>query len=132
MVVQQIPTEITTAPFAFPQDSATVRSSVSTDNLPAGGTLIFRLYDNATCTDNNDLVDGPGLLYKETDTISGGANSETETTNNTNVSVNTNQTVYWKVTYATGDQAHTGRQSNCVENITFTFTGDAGPGTLFP
>jgi hypothetical protein len=132
VTVQQIPTEITTAPFAFPQDSATVKSSVGTDNLPAGGTLIFRLYDNATCTDNNDIVDGPGLLYKETDTISGGANSETESTNNTTVSVNTDQTVYWKVTYDTGDTAHTGRQSNCVENIMFDFTGDAGPGTLFP
>jgi hypothetical protein len=53
-------------------------------------------------------------------------------TNNTSVAVSTDQAVYWSVTYATGDTAHTGRQSACVESIQFDFTGDAGPGTLFP
>ena len=30
----------------------------------------------------------------------------------------------------TGDQAHTGRQSDCVEHTNITFTNDSGPGTL--
>lgn len=132
VVVQQIPTEIATTPSAYPQDSATIKSSVLSDTLPAGGTVIFRLYDNATCTAVDDDVLGNGLLYKESQSVTGGSNSESFTTNNTTVSVNSDQTVYWKVTYATGDTAHTGRQSNCVESIVFDFTGDAGPGTLFP
>lgn len=132
VTVQQIPTEISTTPSAYPQDSATIKSSQAGDNLPAGGTVIFRLYDNATCTDGDDVPGATGLLYKETKSVTGGANSETLGTNNTTVSVSTDQTVYWKVTYATGDSAHTGRQSNCVESILFDITGDAGTGTLFP
>jgi hypothetical protein len=55
-------------------------------------------------------------------------------TDNKTVSVNnTSQASYfWRVTYATGDETHLGRQSNCVENVQLTFTNDAGPGTLFP
>jgi hypothetical protein len=41
-------------------------------------------------------------------------------------------TYYWRVTYATGDTAHTGSQSDCTENVVLTFTDDAGPGTVFP
>ncbi len=131
VVVQQIPTEISTTQRAYPNDSATITSSVGTDSLPATGTVIFRLYDNSTCTDADDVVGG-GLLYKETKTSVGGANQVTVATNNTTVAVSTNTTVYWKVTYATGDTAHTGRQSNCTENTSFQFVNDAGPGTLFP
>jgi hypothetical protein len=131
VTVQQIPTEISTAQRAYPNDSATITSSVVGDILPATGTVIFRLYDNATCADADDSVGG-GLLYKETKTSVGGANSVTVMTNNTTVAVSSNSTVYWKVTYATGDSAHTGRQSNCTENTSFVFVNDAGPGTLFP
>jgi hypothetical protein len=62
----------------------------------------------------------------------GGNNSETVKTSNTSVSVNTSDTFYWRVTYDTGDTAHTGSQSDCIENTTLTFANDAGPGTLFP
>jgi hypothetical protein len=55
-------------------------------------------------------------------------------TSNTTVSVNDTSvtTYYWRVTYASGDTAHTGRQSDCVENVQVQFTNDAAPGTLFP
>lgn len=131
VVVRQIPTEISTTQRAYPNDSATISSSVATDSLPANGTVIFRLYDNSTCTDTDDVVGG-GLLYKETKTNVGGANEVTVATNNTTVAVSTDTAVYWKVTYATGDTAHTGRQSNCLESTSFEFANDAGPGTLFP
>jgi hypothetical protein len=71
-------------------------------------------------------------LYKESKTIVGGANSEAVSTANTSVSVNADDDYYWKVTYATGDTAHTGRQSNCLEHTLIDFTNDAGPGTVFP
>ena len=132
VVVQQIPTSIATTQRAYPNDSATIASTGPVaDLLPANGTVIFRLYDNNTCTDADDVVGG-GLLYKETKSNVGGTHSFTTSTDNTTVAVTTNTTVYWKVTYATGDTAHTGRQSNCVENTSFTFVNDAGPGTLFP
>ena len=53
-------------------------------------------------------------------------------TNNTTVALDADDTYYWKVTYATGDSAHTGRQSNCTESTLLDFTNDSGPGTLFP
>jgi hypothetical protein len=44
VVVRQIPTAISTAQKVFPNDSATITSSVAGNNLPSGGTVIFRLY----------------------------------------------------------------------------------------
>jgi hypothetical protein len=133
VVVRQIPTTMSTAQKVFPQDSATIASSLAGNALPAGGTVIFRLYDSsANCQLHGDTLGSGGLLYKETKTTAGGTSPETLTTNNTSVSVNANGTYYWYVTYATGDTAHTGRQSNCTENTVLTFNNDSGPGTVFP
>jgi hypothetical protein len=132
VTVRQIPTTISTTQSVYPNDSATIASTVVGDNLPSGGTVIFRLYDNATCTDDDDVVGTTGLLYKETKNNVGGANSVTVSTSNTTVAVSANGAYYWRVTYATGDSAHTGRQSDCVENTVLTFNNDSGPGTLFP
>ncbi len=129
VVVRQIPTAISTAQRAIPNDSATISSTVAGNNLPATGTVVFSLYNNlANCQAGGTT----GRLYTETQTNVGGQNSVTVSTSNTTVSVNTNTTVFWKVTYAPGDQAHTGRQSTCTENTVFTFNNDSGPGTLFP
>jgi hypothetical protein len=133
VTVQQIPSEIATTPSYFPQDSATVTSSVTGNNLPAGGTLIFRLYNSsANCLLHGTTVGQGGLLYAETVTLGAAAHSQTGATNNTTARVSSTGSVWWRVTYATGDTAHTGRQSDCVENINATITGDSGPGTLFP
>ncbi|GAA2475894.1 hypothetical protein GCM10009858_11600 [Terrabacter carboxydivorans] len=133
VVVRQIPTEISTAQKAFPNDSATITSSVAGNNLPSNGTVIFRLYDTlANCQAGGDTVNSGGLLYKETKTGVGGTHTTTVGTANTSVAVDSNTTVYWTATYATGDTAHTGRASVCTENTQFTFTNDSGPGTLFP
>jgi hypothetical protein len=142
VTVRQIPTEILTNQKVFPNDSATITSSVAGNNLPANGTVVFRLYgptDGATpqtalqnCQAHGDTIGSGGLLYKETQNNVGGSHSVTVGTSNTGVSVNTNDTFYWRVTYDPGDTAHTGRQSDCVENVSTAFVNDSGPGTLFP
>ena len=132
VVVQTIPTEISTTQTVIPNDSATITSSFAGDSLGTGGTVVFSLYDNATC---DDPVGPTGLLYTETKNNVGGAHSVTVSTTNTSVSVSASQTYSWKVTYApaAADTAHTGRQSACnAENFDITFVNDAGPGTLFP
>jgi hypothetical protein len=145
VTVQQIPSEITTTQKVYPQDSATVTSSVSGDLLPAGGTVIFRLYA-ATGTgatfvsaQDNCLARGSdaahGLIYSKTVTPvvgAAGAHSATVDTNKqTDVAVDANGTYYWRVTYDTGDTAHTGRQSDCAENTQLTFVNSTGTGTVF-
>jgi hypothetical protein len=138
VTVRQIPTAISTAQKVFPQDSATINSTVPGRNLPAGGTVIFRLYGPTSgasalenCLAHGDTVGSGGLLYKETNTV-GGSPSVTTGTNNTTVAVSDSGAVYWRVTYDPNDSAFTGRQSDCVENTVLTFNNDAGPGTLFP
>jgi hypothetical protein len=139
VVVRQIPTQISTHQKVFPNDSATITSSVAGNNLPAGGTVIFRLYQAGggntalqNCQAHGDTLGSGGLIYKQTNTSVGGQNSVTTDTSNTSVSVDANGSYYWRVTYDPGDTAHTGSQSNCVENTALTFTNDSGPGTLFP
>jgi hypothetical protein len=139
VVVRQIPTEISTHQSAYPNDSATISSSVAGNNLPAGGTVIFRLYQAGggntalqNCLAHGNTVGSGGLIYAETKNNVGGQHSVTTSTTNTSVAVDANGSYYWRVTYATGDTAHTGRQSDCTENTVLTFNNDAGPGTLFP
>lgn len=130
VVVQQIPSAISTEQDVYPNDSATVSSTVASRELPAGGRIVFKLYDTvANCEAN-----GPtGLLYTETDnTVGGGGAGNTASTNNTTVAVDADATVAWRVTYEPLNAAFTGRQSACVERTAIDFTDDAGPGTLFP
>jgi hypothetical protein len=127
--VEKIPTTASTAQKAYPQDSATITSTASGDNLPSNGTVIFSLYNSlANCQANGATV------YTQTINPVGGTHSATVNTTNSTFAVDasTNGTYYWTVTYATGDTAHTGRQSVCTENVVLTFTDDAGPGTVFP
>jgi len=139
VVVSQIPTQITTAPQVYPNDTATISSTSASDNLPAGGTVTFRLFQSTTgatalqnCQADTGLAGATGLLYSQAlSTSATPANSEDFATTNTSVAVSSNGTYYWRVTYATGDQAHTGIQSNCVENVALTFATDTGPGTAF-
>jgi hypothetical protein len=136
VVVQQIPTAISTAQDVYPNDSATVSSTVASRELPAGGEIVFKLYQAAggntalaNCLANTDT----GLLYTETDsTVGGGGAGNTASTNNTTVAVDADATVYWRVTYDPKNTAFTGRQSACAESTAVDFTNDGGPGTLFP
>ena len=136
VTVRTIPTTITTAPSYFPQDSATITSSVTGNNLPANGTVTFKLYGAAggfTAAQNCATGGATGLVYSPAGISTGvAAHSMTVGTTNTTFRVSATGTFYWLVTYAPGDTAHTGSQSNCVENINATITGDNGPGTAFP
>ena len=139
VTVRQIATAISTNQKVFPQDSATITSAVAGEELPAGGTVTFRLFgptdgaDPKTALANCQEDDGGGQLYERMFTMpSGAGDSETFDTDNTTVSVNTDDTFYWKVTYDPNDTAFTGRQSDCIESVLLDFTNDAGPGTLFP
>jgi len=139
VTVRQIPTTISTAQKAFPEDSATITSSVSGNSLPTGGTVVFSLYGptagataQQNCQAHGTTVGSGGLLYTETQNNVGGSNQVMVHTNNTTVAVDSNATFFWRVTYNPGDTAHTGSQSDCVENVTTTFVNDNGPGTLFP
>lgn len=150
VTVQQIPTAISTEQKWFPQDSATITSSEPSDNLEPGGTVEFRLFGPTdgevpkTALENCQVDDGTalasGLLYTESKTLNGLANSETVSTNNTTVAVDSSGETspigpfYWRVTYtlATGDTAHTGRVSDCAESFSITFSNDSGPGDVFP
>jgi hypothetical protein len=139
VVVRQIPTQISTHQKVYPQDSATITSSLGTDSLPTAGTVTFRLYGPSTgatgsqnCLAHGDIIGSGGLLYRQAVNPVAGGNSFTVGTSNTTVAVDTNDTFYWRVTYDPGDQAHTGSQSDCVENTTTSFVNDIGPGVLFP
>ncbi len=135
MTCRTIPTSISSTQSVYPNDSATIGSTVG--NLAAGGTVQFRLFDSlANCTNGaaQQTVGQGGLLYKQSFTPVGGAATEAFSTTNTGTAVSADSTIAWRVTYtpAAGDTAHTGRQSACTETTALDFTNDAGPGTLFP
>ncbi|MCI0582591.1 MAG: hypothetical protein L0227_06795 [Chloroflexi bacterium] len=133
VTVRQIPTEIKTKQSWFPNDTALISSTIG--NLGAGGTVEFSLYDNATCSG--------AASYSETKSITGGAPTETVSTNNTTFNILTAYadaadsvvSYSWKVVYtpAAGDTAHTGIQSSChAEHFSITYTNSNGPGSDLP
>jgi hypothetical protein len=152
VTVRQIPTSLITKQSWYPNDTATITSSVSGDNLGANGTVVFTLYDTATCSGN--------VLYKQTITGVGGAHSVEVGTSNpgggdTGTTSYKEATAYadaadstvgpysWKVVYtpAAADTAHLGRQSSCtaagpnnsppasIEKHSITYTNDNSGGT---
>ena len=134
VTVRQVPTSISSAQNVILNDSATIGSTISGVDLPAGGEVIFELFGptaGKTALQNCQADDGTGELFEQKFDTLGGAETETFNTTNT-TSVSTSATYYWKVTYDPKDTGFTGRQSNCSEATAVTFTNDAGPGTLFP
>jgi hypothetical protein len=135
VVVSQIPTTIKTKQSWIPNDTATV--AATSGNLAAGGKVLFRLYDNATCSGT--------ALYSEEKTLTGGSPSEeVGTTNTTTFTITTGYAdpagsvagpYSWKVVYtpSASDTAHTGKQSSCdAEHFSITYTNDSGPGSNLP
>jgi hypothetical protein len=121
VTVRQIPTDMTTTQKVFPQDSATITSGVAGENLPAAGDVLFKLYDSLSNCQANGTT---GLLYTEPKNDVDGAGSVTVETNNTTAAVNSNTTVYWRVTYDPQDSAFVGSSSLCVESTQTTFVND--------
>lgn len=118
---QKTASSMDTAPWYYPNDSATVSTSSQSD---INGTVTFKLYDNSTdCAANG----ATGLLYgpdaKTLSTTVG--TSKTVSTTNTSYKVSSTAQVYWNVSYG-GDTTSYGRNSVCVENINATLTPDTG------
>ena len=150
VVVRQIPTDIKTKQSWFPNDTATITSSVAGNLLGAGGTVDFFLYNDGSCGA------GTGTLqYSERQTLAGGSNSEEVGTHNytgstsktpggatvtpyreTTGYADTAGTVLgpfsWKVVYtpAASDTAHLGVSSTCTtgnkESHSITYSNDPG------
>lgn len=130
VVVEQIPTAISTAPFGYPQDTASISST--SGNLPTGGTVVFKLFSSLSSCQADT-----GAVYSETKTnvVVGAVTQVTGiTTNNTTFRIDSaNQgTYFWSVLYSPGSTTHTGRRSACAESTAMTHTNDAGPGTVVP
>ncbi|MFY0562200.1 hypothetical protein ACN28E_00025 [Archangium lansingense] len=122
VVVSQVPTTLTTRQFVFPQDKAQITTTAG-GNL--SGSVTFKLFNTlANCQANSsNMVGVGGLLYLETDSISGAA-PQFATTNNTTARVITNTTVYWRVTYTSTNPAQLGSVSACEESTMVSFSGN--------
>lgn len=127
--VIQVETAISTSPFYYPNDSATLSAPNGGGTL--AGSIDFKAYVATTspaasalanCTANGTQ----GLLFTEpTQTVSGVGPYSTHNTTN---AVSATGQVYFRVTFTSTNAAQKGRNSVCVENINATLTGDS-PGT---
>jgi hypothetical protein len=121
LTIVPVNTAISTGPWYYPNDSATLSAPNGGGTL--AGSIDFKLYDSAAdCTANG----ATGLLYTEpTQAVSGPGPYNTT---NTSVQVSTSGTVYWRVAFSSTNPAQNGRLSVCAESINATLTGDS-PGT---
>jgi hypothetical protein len=141
-----IPTDVKTKQSWYPNDTATISSTVTGDNLAPGGTVVFTLYSDGTCG-----TSGGTVLYKQTKTnvpstaqnsveVStsnpGGGDAGTLSYADTTAYADSTSTTKgphsWKVEYTkpAGDLAHTGVSSSCTaghtESHTYTYQNDPG------
>jgi hypothetical protein len=137
VVVRQIPTALRTRQSWYPNDTATVKSTITGTNLVTGGSVAFTLYEGTTC--------GGTVRFTETTAVPGGSQTaEVGTTNGvanahpfnittgyTDAAAST-KAYSWKVVYtpAGADTAHTGSESSC-ESFTTAYTNDPGPTGTF-
>ena len=115
------PTTTATRQFVYPQDAAKVAASSGGD---LAGSLAFRLYDNSTCTDADDVVGTTGLVYKETDVAVAGAAPQTRKTSNTSFKIVDGTTYYWKVNYTSTNTGQLNSVSDCLESTMVTFANN--------
>jgi hypothetical protein len=126
--VVKVATSLSTGPYFYPQDSATV-TAPNGQGDPAGS-VKFRLYDssaNCNATTPSDTVGTGGLLFKQTVSLPATA-PFTVSTNNTVAKVDSTgpTPVYWRVEFTSTNAGQFGRNSICVENIASTITNDTG------
>jgi hypothetical protein len=120
VTVNPVDTSISTAPWYYPNDKATISAPNGGGNL--AGNITFKLYDNATnCAANG----ATGLLYSQAAQTVSGAGPLDFNTSNTSVKVSTSTTVFWNVTFTSTNPAQRGRNSACAESINATLTGDS-------
>jgi hypothetical protein len=126
LTVNAVNTAISTSPFYYPNDSATV--TAPNGGGDPTGSVKFRLYDtaaNCTAVTPSDTVGQGGLLYKQAPQDLPAAAPFTVSTSNTTVKVSTSTSVWWLVEFTSTNPAQIGRNSVCVENINATLTGDS-------
>ena len=71
------------------------------------------------------------MLYgPEVKSITGGTPTQTVSTSNTTVALNSANTAFWRVVYTTNSTAFSNRESKCIESVTHNITNDPGPGTI--
>jgi hypothetical protein len=129
--VVQVNTAISTAPWIYPNDKATI-TTPNGGGTPTGS-VKFRLYDSAAncgATTPSDTVGTGGLLYREIVSSLPAATPFTVNTANTSVKVESTAQVYWRVEFTSTNTSQKGRNSLCIENINATLTGDPVPGTV--
>lgn len=102
---------ITTAQDWLPNDTATVTSA---GGSPLNGSLVFKLYDSASCT-------GTVLYTEPTITLTNAASGIQKSTSNTSVKVTASKTVSWQVVFTSTDANVAGSTSGC-ETTSLTIT----------
>jgi hypothetical protein len=134
--VVKVATAISTAPWYYPNDQATI--SAPNGGGALAGNVTFALYGGSTAATNLTNCNSGGTtgrIYLEgptdvtTGTLGVDGVSRTLNTSNTSVKVDTSTTVYWRVTFASTNASQFGRNSLCVENINATLNGDTSGGT---
>ena len=110
--VDQATPTLSTSPWVYPNDRATVSGLVSPQ---AGSTLVFTAYTDSAC-------EGTVLYTRSFSDIV----NQAYDTDNTSIKVSTNSTVYWTVVYS-GDANNVAQTSDCAETIGLTFTSDTVP-----
>jgi hypothetical protein len=124
--VVKVATALSTGPYFYPQDSATV-TTPNGGGTPTGS-VKFRLYNssaNCNATTPSDTVGTGGLLFKETVNLPA-STPFTVSTSNTSAKVDADATLYWRVEFTSTNPSQFGRNSICVEKILATVTGDTG------
>jgi hypothetical protein len=107
VVVRKAVPDLKTAPFVYPNDTATLKGLFK----PSGGKLEFKLFGNKDCTGDP--------IYTESQTV--GANGDF-TTKNSTVKVSSDATISWIVSYS-GDDRNEGGTSKCSdEQVKLDFT----------
>jgi hypothetical protein len=116
--VVQVNTAISTSPWYYPNDKATL--SAPNGGGTMAGSIDFVLYD----TSANCVAGGAtGVLYTDpTQTVTGAGDFNTA---NTSVKVSTSTKVFWRVTFTSTNKSQIGRNSLCTEAIDATLTGDS-------
>jgi hypothetical protein len=113
LVVDQASPTLSTSPWIYPNDSATISGLVSPQ---AGSTLTFTAHTANSC-------DAESQIYQRQFSD---ITSQTYDTDNTTIKVTSTSSVWWKVVYS-GDANNLGATSDCVERIDVTLTPDPIP-----
>lgn len=117
VVVNQIPTALTTRQFVFPQDKVTITTTPTGATLD--GNVRFTLHDSlAECQSRTDIK------YDSNNIAVSGASPQSKTTTNTTYRITDGTTHYWNVSYTSNTQAQTNSSSVCTETTAVTYAGN--------